>query len=97
MTVATSLFDRVQAAAEAVRGRSALAPEVGIILGTGLGGLAREIEVEAEVAVRRHPRASRCPRSRPTPASCCSAASAAARSSRCRAGSIATKATTSSR
>jgi purine-nucleoside phosphorylase len=49
MTVATSLFDRVQAAAGAVRGRSALVPHVGIILGTGLGGLAREIAVEAEV------------------------------------------------
>ena len=49
MTVATSLFDRVQAAAQAVRGRSVLAPEVGIILGTGLGGVAREIAVEAEV------------------------------------------------
>jgi len=50
MTVATSLFDRVHAAAESVRGRSAVAPEVGIILGTGLGGLAREIAVEAEIA-----------------------------------------------
>ena len=49
MTVATSLFDRVQAAAGVVRGRSGLVPEVGIILGTGLGGLAREIAVEAEV------------------------------------------------
>jgi purine-nucleoside phosphorylase len=50
MTVATSLFDRVQNAAAVVRQRTALAPEVGIILGTGLGGLAREIAVEAEVA-----------------------------------------------
>ena len=49
MTVATSLYDRVQAAAAVVRGRSALVPEIGIILGTGLGGLAREIAVEAEV------------------------------------------------
>ena len=49
MTVATSLFDRVHAAAESVRGRSAVAPEVGIILGTGLGGLAREIAVDAEI------------------------------------------------
>ena len=49
MTVATSLFDQVRSAADTVRGRSALAPEVGIILGTGLGGLAREIAVEAEV------------------------------------------------
>jgi purine-nucleoside phosphorylase len=49
MTVTTSLYDRVQAAAGVVRGRSAFVPEIGIILGTGLGGLAREIAVEAEV------------------------------------------------
>ena len=49
MTVATSLYDRVQDAVEAVRRRSAPAPDVGIILGTGLGGLAREIAVETEV------------------------------------------------
>jgi purine-nucleoside phosphorylase len=49
MTVATSLYDRVQEAAAVVRGRTALVPQVGIILGTGLGGLAREIAVEAEV------------------------------------------------
>ena len=49
MTAVASLFERVGSAAEAVRRRSALAPEVGIILGTGLGGLAREIAVEAEV------------------------------------------------
>jgi purine-nucleoside phosphorylase len=49
MTVVTSLYDRVQAAAALVRARSALVPEVGIILGTGLGGLAHEIAVEAEV------------------------------------------------
>ena len=49
MTVAVSLYDRVQAAAAVVRGRHPLVPEVGLILGTGLGGLAREIAVEAEV------------------------------------------------
>ena len=49
MTVGMSLYDRVQAAAGVVRGKSALVPEIGIILGTGLGGLAREIAVEAEV------------------------------------------------
>jgi purine-nucleoside phosphorylase len=49
MTVVMSLYDRVQAAAGVVRGKSALMPEIGIILGTGLGGLAREIAVEAEV------------------------------------------------
>jgi purine-nucleoside phosphorylase len=46
---AASLFDRIQAAAEVVRARSTLVPEVGIVLGTGLGGLVREITVEAEV------------------------------------------------
>lgn len=45
----TALFDRVRTAGDAVRRRTALVPEVGIILGTGLGGLAREIAVEAEV------------------------------------------------
>jgi purine-nucleoside phosphorylase len=55
MTAATSLFDEVQAAAAVVRGRSALVPEVAIILGTGLGGLAREIAVEAEVPYERIP------------------------------------------
>jgi len=49
VTAAASLFDRVQTAADVVRRRSALVPEIGIILGTGLGGLAREIAVEAEV------------------------------------------------
>jgi purine-nucleoside phosphorylase len=50
MTAATGLYDRIQAAAEVVRRRSAaLEPEVGLILGTGLGGLAREIAIDAEV------------------------------------------------
>ncbi len=51
----TSLFDRVQAAAGVVRSRSTVAPEVAIILGTGLGGLAREIAVEAEVPYEQVP------------------------------------------
>ena len=49
MIAAASLFDRIQAAAEVVRARSTLVPEVGIVLGTGLGGLVREIAVESEV------------------------------------------------
>jgi purine-nucleoside phosphorylase len=44
-----SLYDRVQAAADVVRGRGAPVPEVAVILGTGLGGLARDISVDAEV------------------------------------------------
>jgi purine-nucleoside phosphorylase len=44
-----SLYDRVAAAAEIVRTRTSLRPEAAIVLGTGLGGLAREIELEIEV------------------------------------------------
>jgi purine-nucleoside phosphorylase len=52
---AASLYDRIQAAAEVVRARSALVPEVGIVLGTGLGGLVREIAVETEVPYQSIP------------------------------------------
>jgi purine-nucleoside phosphorylase len=50
MSAAVSLHDRAARAADAVRGRTTLRPEVAIVLGTGLGGLAREIEIEAEVS-----------------------------------------------
>ena len=49
MTATPALVDRIQAATAVVRERSALHPEIGIILGTGLGGLAKEIAVEATV------------------------------------------------
>ncbi|MFL5461790.1 MAG: purine-nucleoside phosphorylase [Gemmatimonadales bacterium] len=49
MTAAGLLFDRIQEAAAVVRARSRLEPEVGIILGTGLGGLADEISVAASI------------------------------------------------
>lgn len=49
MTATMSLFDRIQEAAGVVRGRTRLRPDVGIVLGTGLGGLAAEIEVEAAI------------------------------------------------
>ena len=49
MTAAGLLFDRIQEAAAVVRGRTRLEPEVGIILGTGLGGLADEISVDASI------------------------------------------------
>jgi len=51
----TSLYDRVQAAADVVRGRSGLVPEVAIILGTGLGELARDISVDAKVPYEEIP------------------------------------------
>lgn len=46
----TSLYDQVQEATAAVRQRFAPSPKVGIILGTGLGGLAREIENQTIIA-----------------------------------------------
>jgi len=49
LTAAGLLFDRIQEAAAVVRGRTRLEPEVGIILGTGLGGLADEISVDAAI------------------------------------------------
>ncbi|HEY7636850.1 MAG TPA: purine-nucleoside phosphorylase [Gemmatimonadales bacterium] len=55
MTAISPLFDRIQAAAGLVRNRTKLVPEIGIILGTGLGGLAREIKVEREMPYQEIP------------------------------------------
>lgn len=44
----TGLFEKVQAACQMLRSRWQRTPHAGIILGTGLGGLAGEITVEAE-------------------------------------------------
>jgi purine-nucleoside phosphorylase len=41
------LYDQIQQAVQAVRARWSSRPRVGIILGTGLGGLAEEIDAEA--------------------------------------------------
>ncbi|HEU4525546.1 MAG TPA: purine-nucleoside phosphorylase [Gemmatimonadales bacterium] len=49
MTAVASLHDRVAAAAEAIRGRSTLRPEAAIVLGTGLGALAKEIHAETVI------------------------------------------------
>lgn len=48
MDAATHLA-HLHEAAEAIRSRAAAAPEVGIVLGTGLGALAAEIDVEQEI------------------------------------------------
>ena len=55
MTAAPALFDRVQTAAALVRKRSSARPDVGIILGTGLGGLAQEIAAEASIPYEEIP------------------------------------------
>ena len=96
--------EHVRAAAAAIRARvasaaaSAVAPDVAIILGTGLGALGEAIDVDASVeyyadipgfplsTVESHTRAG-----------CCSARSAASAWSRCRGASIATRAIRSSR
>ena len=49
MTATIPLFDRIQEATGVVRRRTKLRPDVAIVLGTGLGGLAAEIEVEAAI------------------------------------------------
>lgn len=49
MMEAAAHLTRIREAAAAIRARSAEPPDVGIILGTGLGALASEIEVELEI------------------------------------------------
>ena len=49
MTATPALYDRVAGAAAAIRGRTKAMPELAIVLGTGLGGLAREITIETEI------------------------------------------------
>jgi purine-nucleoside phosphorylase len=55
VTAAASLYDRVHAAANVVQSRAAIEPGVGIILGTGLGGLADEIAVEETISYDQIP------------------------------------------
>lgn len=49
------MLDGIRAAAEVVRGRSAVEPRIGIVLGTGLGGLAERIEVETAIPYEEVP------------------------------------------
>ena len=55
MSGAASLFDRIQTAVKAIRGRTASKPDAAIILGTGLGGLAGEISVETSIPYEEIP------------------------------------------
>ncbi len=55
MTASAALYERVEAAAAEVRRAVRVRPEVGIILGTGLGGLADEMTIEATVPYERIP------------------------------------------
>jgi purine-nucleoside phosphorylase len=49
MTAAAALREEVHAAAAVVAGKASVMPAIAIILGTGLGGLAGEIEVAGEI------------------------------------------------
>ena len=49
MSATASLYDRVASAAGVIRQRTELRPEAAIVLGTGLGALARDIELEREI------------------------------------------------
>lgn len=53
------LYECVEETAAAVRKRAPAAPEVGLILGTGLGGLAREIRREATIPYEELPHFAR--------------------------------------
>ena len=50
-----ALSETVARAADAVRAVSRTSPEVAVILGTGLGGLAKEIQVDAEIGYEKIP------------------------------------------
>lgn len=47
---AAEVLAHLDEAERAIRGRSPLVPRVGVILGTGLGGLAEEIDLESEIS-----------------------------------------------
>jgi len=50
-----NLFEQIKSAVSYIHNISETKPEVAIILGTGLGGLAKEIEVEAEIPYEKIP------------------------------------------
>ena len=55
MTEPQDLTQRVDAAVAAVRARTTYEPRVGIVLGTGLGGLADDVKAEAVIAYEQIP------------------------------------------
>jgi len=49
------MLEKIKATATYIKGQTALNPEVGIILGTGLGGLVNEIEIEKTIPYSQIP------------------------------------------
>lgn len=50
-----SLFDKIQATADFIKQRITIAPEAGVILGSGLGGLTELVETELEIPYHEIP------------------------------------------
>jgi purine-nucleoside phosphorylase len=50
-----NMLDKINETADYLKQRTGASPSVGIILGTGLGGLVKEIEVEHEVPYEEIP------------------------------------------
>ena len=55
MTATPVLYDRIQSAVSAVQTNTDLTPDVAIILGTGLGGLAEELVIESSIPYEQIP------------------------------------------
>ena len=55
MQAQTPLFDRVQEAAAAIRKIAPAPPKAAVVLGTGLGGLAKQIENPKDLSYDRIP------------------------------------------
>jgi purine-nucleoside phosphorylase len=45
----TQLFEKISEAAAYISGRTTIVPRVGVVLGTGLGGLVRDIDVQTSI------------------------------------------------
>ena len=48
-----TLFEQIEGTVEAIRNRVGDAPQIGVILGTGLGGLGEKIEQAQAIPYRR--------------------------------------------
>ncbi len=55
MSELKTMFEEIKACAEFLKSQTTIEPEYGIILGTGLGGLAEEIEVETKISYESIP------------------------------------------
>ncbi len=51
----TTLYDNIQEALQFLRSQSQFQPEIGIVLGTGLGNLASEIQIEDRIPYQKIP------------------------------------------